>query len=142
MPMDAVIDDRESPKPEDDVHQDPVGHHSRFLHVPAQPPAISQQLSIPGYPPNPSVMAPSSTILGGGHKLERGVDVELPPQPSMQFNPIPTLRPSSHSGPSALLGKSKKQLIGRHDDRKIVSASALTFLKEEKREMGNIMNEL
>ena len=125
--MDAVIDDRESPKPEDDVHQDPVGHHSRFLHVPAQPPAISQQLSIPGYPPNPSVMAPSSTILGGGHKLERGVDVELPPQPSMQFNPIPTLRPSSHSGPSALLGKSKKQLIGRHDDRKIVSASALTF---------------
>ena len=106
--MDAVIDDRESPKPDDDVHQDPAGHHSRFLHVPAQPPVVSQQLSIPGYPPNPSsVMAPSSSVLGGGHKLERGVDVDVPPQPSMQFNPTPAqLRPSSHSGPSAgLLGK-------------------------------------
>ena len=130
MPMDAVIDDRESPKPEDEVHQEP--HHSaRFLHVPAQPPSVSQQLTLPGYPPNPTLPA---TL--GAHKLERGDE----PTPQMQFNPTqqPTsqqLRPSS-LGQQTLLGK-KKRIV----TRKIVRFR-VRFTFFTKRGNGNIINEL
>ena len=97
MPMDAVIDDRESPKPEDEAHPESAHHSTRFMHVPAQPPSVSQQLTIPGYPPaNPTLPA---TL--GAHKLERGDEAQ------MAFNQQQAqLRPASH-GQASLLGEFK-----------------------------------
>ena len=120
--MDAVIEDRESPKPEDEAEAvAAAAHHSaRFLHVPAAPPSASQQLNLPAYP---GTGLPASLP----HKLERGehdLGFNQQQQPQQQLRNSAT---TAHNPQQTMLGEFSRKN---------------SFRPKIKGEMGNIMNEL